>query len=296
MMKKISKSFLEKEQVNWLGASEVPILFGCGYITLNDLFLKKLGLLKQTQNFKMKIGLALENLIYEEVKQINPETNFVRNDYLYGYFDETLKICAIPDFVDNPENPNIVGEIKTSASSDINKSYYLYQIQTQLLLTNAKCAILALYVFGDNNIKVDLVYPDENIFNEIKEKSNKFWQDFENFKNNQSVDINIITTNQTEEKKIKQTNESIYNAYLRYNELNKKKKEIEEEMEIVKQAILNEIEGQDILMFNDKQIAIKVERTNETFDKNKLKLYLQDKYKDFVNISKTIYYKIKEEK
>lgn len=67
-------------------------------------------------------------------------------------------------------------------------------------------------------------------------------------------------------------------------------------MEIVKQAILNEIEGQDILMFNDKQIAIKVERTNETFDKNKLKLYLQDKYKDFVNISKTIYYKIKEEK
>lgn len=294
MLKKISKSFLEKEQKNWLGASEIPVLFGYGYITKEQLFQKKLGLFKEAPNMKMKIGLALEDTIFDEIKSRSDElaTNFVRNDYEIGFFDDNLKLCAIPDFVDDISNPQYIGEIKTSTNLDVNKPYYQYQIQTQLMLSGAKCGFLVFYCFGEEDIRIDLVYPDEIIQNEIKEKAKEFWEEFEEYKLNGN--IKPIEKSDKSEKLVKEADEITYKAYLRYCKLSLVKKKIEEEMNMLKEAVISTIEGNDILTYQNKVIVSKVERKNETIDKEKLKLYLKEKYNDFVNSSLTVYYKIKE--
>lgn len=135
------------------------------------------------KGFVFNLGRKFEEEKKVELKKIYSDAEFIDwNEKGTGLFHNELKLFAIPDFVINCDDLNLIIECKGSKSTTDNYSNYVYQLALQDLLLGLPNCICSL-MFKDK--EVNLTRADiENKQNEIVECIKLFWEDFKNDKFN----------------------------------------------------------------------------------------------------------------
>lgn len=297
MKVKMNKSELNDYHANYIGASEVPILFGEGYITYEELIKQKVLREVKEPNVRMKIGSALEKILFQE--EVLPYLagrykKVWHNDYDVCFLDYTSKIVAIPDIVAEDDEIVLVGDIKTTSRDNAKAIKYHLQVQTQMMLSGAPIGLIAVYNFMQGAMDYEIVWKDELLHNEIKDKVKKFWEDFNLYLTN-TILPEPESEETTEETPPTIAPDDVLDDCLTYNALAKNIKELTAKKDEIQKRIKEKmilLNADKLADSNNQTIAKIVRRQIETLDKNKIKLALMDKYKDYVKITTTEYVKI----
>ncbi len=187
-MARIIHDGLNREQ--WLkardigvGASEVPILFGCGYgdSAQLDLYARKIGAhvpaIEATEG--MELGTELEPVIIKLVcARAGLGDGYQLNKALYASDDHPPLVCT-PDAILSTGEPvevkNICHRIDESEWEDGNIPLkYQLQVQTQVAIMGAKRGLFGALIFGGRIVWTWLDRDDELIA-DIKERARVFW-------------------------------------------------------------------------------------------------------------------------
>jgi predicted phage-related endonuclease len=165
-----------------VGASEVPILFGCGYGDSSELrlFAEKTGLdvspFEETEG--MRMGRRLEGPIVEEVCDRAVVVTWERNAKLYGS-DELPFACCTPDGLIESLEPievkNICHHLEEGEWEGSIPLRYMLQIQTQIAIMGAKRGLFGALIFG-GRIVWDWIDRDEAMINDIRSRVARFWR------------------------------------------------------------------------------------------------------------------------
>lgn len=287
---------IQELHAKFLGASEVPVLFDCGYISYQDLIHNKLLNIKQEETLRMRIGSALEKLLFKELKQeFLKEQKLLlwHNDYKIAYTDEDAKIVAIPDFC-GEENSRLVmvGDIKTTARDNAKSEKFNIQVQTQIMCSNADFGIVACYNFLKGQLEYEIIYPDSELQKQIKEKAKQFWKDLETYAQQGFYASADCDTENNDE--IIVADDLILKAIKDYlsltDEISFLEKQAKEKKAMIEQSLIGK--GKILIDPNGAKLATIIERKTETIDKNKLKLALMERYKEFITEKVSHYVKI----
>lgn len=167
-----------------VGASEVPILFGCGYGDSSELrlFAQKRGLLvKQTEVSEgMRLGHRFEPAIMDETcarAGVSPE-EYRHNRALLASDD--LPYCvATPDGITSSGEPievkNICYHIDDEDWEGGVPLKYRLQMQTQIGITVASRGLFGACLFG-SRVVWDWVDRDDVLIAEINRRTKLFWR------------------------------------------------------------------------------------------------------------------------
>ena len=167
-----------------IGASEVPALFGLGFMSAYELMAVKLGHVEPfSGNLATSIGLALEDIIAKEFTKKHGLELLDPGKYTVFPHHEWPVLRATPDrVIGDLEDPIAVVELKHVSERNVQdvrdgKAHdsHLVQLQTQMLCTGARKGYLA-YVIG-NSEYVDLEYDyDAEWGDMILDRAKWFWE------------------------------------------------------------------------------------------------------------------------
>lgn len=164
-----------------IGASEIPILFGCGYgdSAQLDLYARKIGanLPKVEANEGMNLGSELEPTIVRLACQ-RAEVSWALNRALLSNDGSPPLVCT-PDAITTDGEPvevkNICHRVDESEWEDGNIPIrYQLQLQTQIEIMEAKRGLFGALIFGGRIVWTWLDRDDE-LIREIHERASIFW-------------------------------------------------------------------------------------------------------------------------
>lgn len=165
-----------------IGASDVPILFGCGYENSSELrlFAQKRGL--DVEPFRedegMRMGRLLEGAIIEELANRSKVSEWRRNSALIASDGLEFGVCTPDGFAlgSKPiEVKNICHRVNEEEweGGTIPLRYRL-QLQTQLAITGEDKGLFGALLFG-GRLVWDWIERDEALIHEIRRRVRLFW-------------------------------------------------------------------------------------------------------------------------
>lgn len=180
-----------------LTSSDIPVLFGHGYITLEELIEnKRSGIVKEIKmNERMKWGMALQDAIAEEFARqnnwnISKKTEYIRIPELRlgSSFDFEIYVEDEDDKGEAFSTAHLL-EIKTVDAKtykdkwiqgfEIEATPYIeLQVQHQLLVSGLKEAYIGVLIGGNQGFVLRR-QAREKIHNAILSKAKKFWETVE---------------------------------------------------------------------------------------------------------------------
>lgn len=184
-----------KEREKDLTSSDIPVLFGCGYMTIEELKgEKKSGIRTPFEsNERMDWGIALQDGIAHEFARQNQWTIRKKTEYIRI---PKLRIGSSFDFgitLDNKEPlieylESALLEIKNvdtfeyrskwlTSGFDIEATPYIeLQVQHQMLVSGLKVAYIGALIGGNKGILLRRE-ADKKVQDEILRRSEKFWKE-----------------------------------------------------------------------------------------------------------------------
>lgn len=168
-------------------ASEVPTLYGEGYVTVERLAALKRGVdTPDSPNKYMRVGSELEDLIFRFIKEDFADQHWVRCGLL---IEDALqpRLAATPDVITAHEGKLCPVQIKYSAFGRkrlLNElpPYMRIQVHAEMAVLDAPQGVLAvLHKHPDrkdpdmNPLQLYHVERDENLINGIRDAVGQFW-------------------------------------------------------------------------------------------------------------------------
>lgn len=175
---------------NAVCASEVPILFGCGYAgtSLRKLYLEKIGepteATEETEG--MKLGKRLESSILDELAE-RAELGQYQDEW-YGNHallcnSEHHFLFATPDGMTRAGEPievkNICNRLNDEDWDGTIPRRFMIQVQSQIAVCGAERGLFGALLFG-GKLVWSWIYRDDELIAEIKRRVSDFWSLVEN--------------------------------------------------------------------------------------------------------------------
>lgn len=167
-----------------LGASDIPSILGCGFLTPAEVWAQKRGLPipESVDNVeRVRWGNVMEPITISEYSQPyysgRPAT---RSGVMYRSREVPFITATLDATTEHPEHGTIPLEVKgldafrAETWSDGPPERVYYQVQTQMLVTGAPCATVACTIGGNRLVWCD-VERDEAAIARIRIAAARFW-------------------------------------------------------------------------------------------------------------------------
>lgn len=168
-----------------VGASEVPVLFGCGYSDSSELnlYLSKIGEVDKLEETEgMGWGKRLESAILDELAEraeLGPRgEKWAGNRSLLHNPAYQCLVCT-PDGITSSDEPMEVKNVCNNVDEGewdghIPEKFYV-QLQSQIAVCGSSCGLFGALIFG-GRLVWDWIPRDNALIQEIDNRTRAFWQ------------------------------------------------------------------------------------------------------------------------
>lgn len=167
-----------------LGASDLPSLLGCGFLTPAEVYANKRGYdipASLDDNERVRWGNVMEPItISEYAKPYYSGREAVHNGFMFRSKEHPWALATLDALTVHPEHGTIPLEVKgldafrAETWQDGPPERVYLQVQHQMLVTGAPCATVACTIGGNRLVWAD-VERDENAIARIVITGSRFW-------------------------------------------------------------------------------------------------------------------------